>query len=121
MSSTPTNSLSVELLVFSFCFVEAVMGNCLPIDKPPPVWPCIFGCTANKALTYHINSPSFSAPKTRGWALSFLKYSMRWRSFSHSSLLGALTLIDRNAINRHTSGLALLVRQCLCNNGVEVY
>ncbi len=68
MSLTPTNSLSVELLVFSFCLVEAEIGNPLPMVRPPPVWPRIFGCTAKDASTYHISRPSFSAPSTRGLA-----------------------------------------------------
>ena len=50
MSSTPTNSLSVVLLVFSFCLVDFEIG-------PPPVCPRIFGCTANEASTYHISNP----------------------------------------------------------------
>jgi len=41
--------------------------------------------------------------------LSFLKYSIRCLSFSQSFLSGALTLIVRNATDRHVSGLALLV------------
>ena len=77
ISSTPTNSLSVELHVFNFCFVETEMGNSLPIVNPPPVRPRMFGCTANEASTYHINSPSLSAPKTRGRSRSPLRYSIR--------------------------------------------
>ena len=109
MSSTPTNSLSVELLVFSFCLVDVEIGKPLPIVKPPPVCPRIFGCTANEASTYHISNPSLSAPNTKGLTLSFLKYSIRCLSFSQSSLSGALTLVVRNATDRHVSGLALLV------------
>jgi hypothetical protein len=36
MSSTPTNSLSVEIIVFNFCFVETEMRNPLPSVNPPP-------------------------------------------------------------------------------------
>jgi hypothetical protein len=88
MSSTPTNSLSVELLVFSFCLVDVEIGKPLPIVKPPPVCPRIFGCTANEASTYHISNPSLLAPNTKGRMLSFLKYSIRCLSFSQSSLSG---------------------------------
>ena len=52
MSSTPTNSLSVELLVFSFCLVDFEIG-----PPPAPVCPRIFGCTANEASTCHISNP----------------------------------------------------------------
>ncbi len=105
----PTNLLSVELFVFNFCFHEATMGNPQPIVNPPPVWQCMFGCTANKASTYHINSPSFSALRTRGQSWSPLKYSIRWHNFSQSSVSGALTLLVRNAMFRQVSGLACLV------------
>jgi hypothetical protein len=39
----------------------------------------------------------------------FPQIFMKWRSFSQSSMSGALTLIVRNAIYKHVSGLALLV------------
>ncbi len=109
MSSTPTNSLSVELLVFNFCYVETEMGNSLPSVNPPPVCLHMFGCTANGASTYHINNPSLSAPKITGRSRSPLRYSIRWHSLSQSSVSGALTLVVRNAIAKHVSGQALLV------------
>jgi hypothetical protein len=109
MSSTPTTSLSVELLVFNFCFVKTEKRNPLPIVSLPPVCMRMFGCTANEASMYHINSPLLSAPKTRGQSRSPLKYSIRWQSFNQSLVSGALTLVVRNAIARHVSGLALLV------------
>jgi hypothetical protein len=110
ISSTPTNLLSVELFVFNFCFHEATMGNPRPIVNPPPVWPRMFGCKANEASMYHINSPSFSALRTtRGQSWSPLKYSIRWHNFSQSSVSGALTLVVRNAMLRKVSGLARLV------------
>jgi hypothetical protein len=46
-------SLSVELLVFNFCFVETEMGNPLPSVNPPPVCPCIL--TRCQTLTRKIN------------------------------------------------------------------
>ena len=52
-----------------------------------------------------------------------LWYFIRWHSFSQSSVPGAPTLVVRNAIAGHVSGLALLVTydiQGLCYNGVEV-
>ena len=38
-SSTPTCSLSVELQVFSFCFVDATKGNTVPRVKAPTSMP----------------------------------------------------------------------------------
>ena len=35
-SSTPTTSDSVDLQVFSFCFVEADIGKHITIERPPP-------------------------------------------------------------------------------------
>jgi hypothetical protein len=35
-SSAPTISVSVELRVFIFCFVELTIGNTRPSDSPPP-------------------------------------------------------------------------------------
>jgi hypothetical protein len=46
-------SLSVELLVFNFCFVETEMGNPLPSVNPPPVCPRIL--TRCQTLTRKIN------------------------------------------------------------------
>ncbi len=109
ISLMATNLLSVELFVFNFCFHEATMGNPWPIVNPPPVWPHMFGCTANEASMYRIHSPSFSALRIRGQSWSPLKYSFRWHNFSQSSVSGALTLVVRNAMFRQVSSLAHLV------------
>jgi hypothetical protein len=85
------------------------MRNPLPSVNPPPVCPRMFGCMVNEASTFHINSPLLSAPKIRGQSRSPLWYSIRWHSLSQLSLSGALTLVARNAIAKHVSGLALLV------------
>jgi hypothetical protein len=52
-----TSLASVELLVFSFSFVEVVMGKPCPMDSPPPVWPHILGCTPNNPSTHHLSIP----------------------------------------------------------------
>jgi hypothetical protein len=52
--STPTISVSVQLQVFSFWFVELVIGNPLPSDTPPLECPHIFGWIANYASTLTI-------------------------------------------------------------------
>ncbi len=76
MSSTATNSLSVELRVFNFCLVELLIGKPLSIVNTPPVWLRILECTANEALTYHVNTPLPSALKIRGQSLSTLRYQL---------------------------------------------
>ena len=45
--------VSIELLVLSFCFVKVAIGIPLPIDRPSPVCPLMFGCTANDVYINH--------------------------------------------------------------------
>ncbi len=47
--------------------------------------------------------------RIRGQSQLPLRYSIRWHNLSESSVSGALTLVVRNAIAKHVSGLALLV------------
>ena len=46
---TPTISVSVELSMLRFCFVELTIGNPCPKDKPPPEFPRISIWTENDA------------------------------------------------------------------------
>ena len=50
---TPTISVSVELSMLRFCFVELTIGNPCPKDKPPPEFPRISIWTENDASTHH--------------------------------------------------------------------
>ncbi len=110
MLSTPTSSLSVDLLVFNFCLVELTIGNPLPIVNPPPVWLCILGCTSKEALAYHINTSLPLVLRIRERSQSFLRCCIRWLNFLQSSTSGALTLVgSKNAIAVLTSGLARLL------------
>ena len=52
-SSAPTNSYSVLLFVFSFCFCYTDKINPLPIVNVAPVCNLKFECTANTRSTYH--------------------------------------------------------------------
>ncbi len=77
MLSIPTSLLSVELLVFSFCFMELMIGNPVPIVKPPPVCPRMFGCMGNDTSTYQLSIPLESAPKFNISSVVDLRYSIR--------------------------------------------
>ena len=52
-SSTPTISVSVEIFVLIFYFVELTIGNPRPKDNPPPECSRILGWTANNSSTHH--------------------------------------------------------------------
>ena len=104
----PTNSLSVDLRIFSFCLVEETMGNPQPRVNPPPVWPRIFGCIANDASTYHSSQP-FCDPRVHFISDVARRYSIKCHSFLQSSMSGDLTRVVRNAIAVDVSGRARFV------------
>ena len=108
-SSAATISVSVELRVLSFCFVELIMGNPRPNDNPPPECPRMFGCTANDPSTHHLRMPLPFALRTNGILRVPRRYFIRWTSLAQSSLSGARTRVVRNATAVQVSGLALLV------------
>ena len=108
-SSAPTISVSVELFVLSFCFVELTMGNPRPIDRPPPEFPRMFGWTAKDASTQHFKMPLPLALKIRGIVRVPLMYLIRWTILVQSSLSGSRTLVVKNAITVQVSGLSQLV------------
>jgi hypothetical protein len=65
-SSAPTISVSVEILVLSFCLVELTMGNPRPKDRPHPECPRMLGWTANDVSTRHFKMPLPLALKISG-------------------------------------------------------
>jgi hypothetical protein len=107
--STPTSSYSVELLVLSFCFVEFTMGKPRPIDRPPPVCPCILGCVAKEPSIHHLMMLLPLALRVNGSCLVPLRYLIICVNFSQSSLSGFVTRIVRKATAVQVSGLAHLV------------
>ena len=108
-SSTLTNSVSVELLVFSFCLVDITVGNPLPSDSPPPVWPRMFGCVANEPSIHHLRMPLPLALRIRGISFDPLRYLTRCLNFDQSSLSGSLARVVRKVIEVQVSGRAHLV------------
>ena len=108
-SYTDTTSVSSDICVFRFYFVEPTMANHLPIDGPPPVFPLLFGCTANNISIQHFNMPLPLALRISGKLFVTLMYLIRWNNFPQYSLAGSLTLLVRNETTVHVSVLARLV------------
>jgi hypothetical protein len=100
-SSAPTSSVSVELHVFSFSFVEETIGKPLFNDKPPPECLLILAkrarhdtCTSVSFLTprvstHHLSIPLPSALSMSGILRVPLRYFIRCASFFQSSVFGS--------------------------------
>jgi hypothetical protein len=58
-------------------------------------------CTANEALTYHINTPLPSVLRIRGQSLSTLRYSIKWLNFLQLSISGPLTHVVAKLLSSH--------------------
>ena len=108
-SYTSTISVSVELRVFSFCFVKLKMVNPLPIYRPPPVCPLVLVCTVNIPSIHHFSIPLMLALRISGRFLVHLIYFIIWDNLDQSPLSGYLTLMVRNEISVWVSGLTRLV------------
>ena len=108
-SSAPSISVSVDLRVSSFCFVELTMGNPLPKEIPPPECPHVLGWTANDASTHHFKIPLPLALRISGSVRVPLMYLIMLTILSQSSRLGARTLVVRTVTAVQVSGLARLV------------
>ena len=110
-SSTDTLSISVEICVFRFCFVEPKMGNPLTIDRPAPVRPLILGCTVNDPTIHRFSMPRSLSLRVSGILLVPLIYFIRWINLARSSFSGSLTLVERNKTAAHVSSLELLMEK----------
>ena len=108
-SSTATTSVSSELHVFNFWFVELSMVNPLTVDRPPLVSPLIFWCTAKDISIRHFIIPLPLALRISSNLLVPLIYFIRCTNMVQLSLLGSLTLMVRNETAVHVSDLARLV------------
>ena len=108
-SSAPTSSVSIELRVLSFCFMELTMGNPRPKDNPPPECPRMLGWTANDASTHHFKIPLPLALRINSSVRVTLMYLIMWTILAQSSRPGARNLVVRNATSVQVSGLARLV------------
>ena len=105
-SSTATISVSVELCMFSFCFVEPKIGKNIPIDRTQPVCSLMFQCTDNDPSIQHFSMQLVLALRINGMFLVTLIYFIIWANLDQSKLLGSITLLVRNEIALQVSSLA---------------
>ena len=112
-SSTSTISVSVELCVLSFCFVELKMVNPFPINRPPPVCHLMIGCTANDPSIYRFSMPLTLLLRKIGRFPVPLIYFIICTNLAQSSLSGSFTLVVRNEI-----ALQVLILACLVANNI---
>ena len=108
-SSLPTISLSVELFVLIFCFLELKIGNPRPKDNPPPVCPRILGWTASNASIHHFKIPFTLALRVSGILILPLRYCIRFTKLSQFSSSADRTLVVINSMAMQVSCLAFLV------------
>ena len=108
-SSESTRSVSVELRVLNFCFVELTVGNPLPKDNPPPECPGVLGWIAKDASTHNFKITLLLTLRMSGSSCVPLMYLIMWTILSQSYRSGAFTLVVRNSTAVQVSGLARLV------------
>ena len=108
-SSLPTSSVSVDLRVLSFCFVELTTGNPHPKDNTPPECPRMLGWTANNAPTHHFKIPLLMVLRMSSSVRVPLMYLIMWTILAQSPRSGAQNIVGRNATAVQVYGLACLV------------
>ena len=110
MSSTATNSASVDDLVFNFCFEDiAVMAPPLLEDfNRPPVCDLKSLCTPKVASTYQTGELKFLKSMTRCNNLVPFKYLINLLILSQSWIFGACTLPLSTEVVGSISGQLLL-------------
>lgn len=115
-SSTLTKLLSVELNVFTFCFLEKPMTGPLPSIIPAPVWPLQSLCTLCDASTCHFVFVMSLIVIHRGSDLVPFKYFNTHFALPQSSSSGCFTLVVRKATAVLIPLLAGQVRNNSCAN-----
>ena len=106
---TPTISVSVELSMLRFCFVELTIGNPCPKDKPPPEFPRISIWTENDASTHHFKISIPLALRVSESLRVPLMYHMRCTKLVWFSSSGDCAFVFINVIAVQVSVLSLLV------------
>ena len=110
-SLTPTNSASVELLVFNFCLVEPLYANPFPSDIAAPLWLRISPWTANEASIHHLTTLLSSASRVNGNLIVPLRYWIILFNFFQSCVSGHFTRVLRKPVANWMSGRARLHRK----------
>ena len=113
-SAILTSSASVELLVFSLCFLAVFTSAPLTIDIIAPVWPLQSQCTPYEASTHHLIMLRESAFICLFVCRVPFRYISPCSSFPQSSSSGSFTLVVRNEINSSISGRSCLHRKISC-------
>ena len=109
LSSTAKISVSVKLCVLSFCFFLLTMGNLLPIYRPRPVCPLMFGCNKNDPKIYHFSMHLLLELRISGKFLVSLIYFIWWTNLNQLLLSGSITFVASNETVVRVSGLSHLV------------
>ena len=106
-SSTPTNSTSVELLVFTPCVFEPEMDDQFPRVRNYHVWLFMSVCTTSEESILHTKFPDSSYPSISGMCMVALMYRTSLLSFPQSLVFGVLTRLHKKATVTCISSLAL--------------
>ena len=113
-SSAAKSSVSVELLVFSFFFIDVEMKDTFPSEAVPPVYIMVLGWTPKEPSTHHLTILVESALKIRGRVGVARKYLIKRTSLVQSSSSVKSTLVVRNATAVWMLGRARLVANRVC-------
>ena len=108
VSFISTDFASVKLLMFNFCFVDAVLMASVLIVIDSPVWLLKSLCTANAAFAYHLIMWVSSAFRVCFSSFVFFEWLNNSTSFFQSFMFGSLTSVHENAIAVCVSDLPLL-------------
>ena len=126
-SAIPTNSASVDLAVFSFCFLDKLRISPFPMDITAPVRLLKSQWVPYKASTYQRTTFNASALSYSFMYRLTFKYFRPRFNFPHSSLSGDLTITVRKETRGCISGRALIHNNkswvtvwwnfCACSSG----
>ncbi len=95
--SAMSSSVSMELCMFSFTFLEQLVVAPFPIVNTAPPRPLQSPCTLCEPSTYHYNIPRFSMLNFSFRYFVPFKYLSTLISFPQLSLSGSFMLVVRNA------------------------
>ena len=105
-SSTATSSVSVELLVLSFCLVELLIKDPSPNDIVDPVCPFASGCTPKDPSIHQLTILRLSMVNLSFKSSVQLIYRRSRFNFFQSSTSLVLTRVQRKATGVWVSGQA---------------
>ena len=104
-SLTPTNSASVDIVLFSFFLLDFQCTIPYPNYMQPPMWLFRSGCTPYAASTHVHNCLRLSAPMILLSQIFCFGYCNTHLNLAFSSLVILVTLVNSNDIAVSMSGL----------------